>query len=212
MLRIDVWSDVACPWCYVGKRNLEAALAELGTEAEIHWRAFELDPSAPRSLDMPMEELLSKKYGVTLEQAQQMNAQMTETAQKSGLNYRLDLLQLGNTFDAHRLAKFAEARGCGPEMTERLFSAYFTEGAEISDHATLARLGADVGLQEQEIMEVLESEDYADEVRSDEADAQGAGFGSVPTFVINSQFAIPGAQPVDTMVRLLGRVLEGNVT
>ena len=208
MLRIDVWSDVACPWCYVGKRNLEAALAELGEPAEVHWRAFELDPSAPPSVHQPMDELLSTKYGVTIEQARQMNAQMTETAQKSGLNYRLEDVKIGNTFNAHRLAKFAEANGHGEAMTERLFAAYFTEGAALSDQETLVQLGTDVGLDSQAVHTMLASDEFGAAVRQDEADAQDAGFTSVPTFVLNGQFSIPGAQPVETMVRLLQRVLE----
>jgi predicted DsbA family dithiol-disulfide isomerase len=205
-MRIDVWSDVACPWCYVGKRNLELALEELGLSPEITWRAFELDPTAPKSTSLSMDEVLSRKYGTTIEQAREMNRQMTATAAKLGLEYHLDTLQLGNSFDAHRLAKLAEDHELGGAMAERLFAAYFTESQLISDHETLIRLGVEVGLDEGEIARVLSSDAYADEVRGDEAMAQEAGFTGVPTFVIDGQFAIPGAQPAETMVRLLGKL------
>jgi predicted DsbA family dithiol-disulfide isomerase len=208
MMRIDVWSDVACPWCYVGKRNLEAALAETGLEAEVHWRAFELDPAAPRSTEHRMDELLAEKYGMSAEQAAAANAQMTETARRAGLDYHLDTVQLANSFDAHRLTKLAEARGLGAAAAERLFAAYFTEGRLISDAGTLVELGVDLGLAEEEVLALLGSDAFAEEVRSDEATAQEAGFTGVPTFVVDGKFAIPGAQSTETMVRLLSRLAE----
>ncbi len=210
-MRIDVWSDVACPWCYVGKRNLDAALSELGLEAEIHWRAFELDPNAPATIDRSMAEVLSAKYGMSADEAKAASAQMTEAAAEAGLEYHLDRVQMGRSFDAHRLAKLADARGLGPEASERLFAAYFTEGEEISDIETLVRLGGEIGLPEDEVREALGSNAFAAEVRQDEAAAQDAGFTGVPTFVIDGRFAIPGAQPTDVMVRLLGRLAEEDV-
>ena len=208
MMRIDVWSDVACPWCYVGKRNLESALAETGLEAEVHWRAFELDPTAPARSEHSMDELLATKYAMTPAQAEAANAQMTETARAVGLEYHLESVQLANSFDAHRLAKLAEARGLGGQATERLFAAYFTEGRLISDAATLVELGQDIGLAEEEVLALLGSDAFADEVRADEAMAQEAGFTGVPTFVVEGRFAIPGAQSTETMVRLLSRLAE----
>jgi len=206
MMRIDIWSDVACPWCYVGKRNLETALTETGIEAEIHWRAFELDPSAPLSVEKPMAEVLASKYNLTLEQAEAMNQQMTETARDAGLNYRLDLIKMGNTFNAHRLAKLAEGRGRGTQAAERLFAAYFTEGAALSDPTTLKEIGVGLGLEAEELDALLSSDAFANEVRADEDMAHEAGITAVPTFVIDGKFAIPGAQPVETMIRLLERL------
>ena len=208
MVRIDIWSDVACPWCYVGKRNLEAALVEIDLEAEIHWRAFELDPSSPATVVGTLDEVLAAKYGMGLEQARAMNAQMTETARAAGLEYHLDRVQLGSSFDAHRLAKLAEARGRGAAAAERLFAAHFTEGRRISDPDTLLEIGLEIGLDEAEVRQVLESTVFTDQVRRDEADAQEAGITGVPTFVIDGRFAIPGAQSVETMARLLRRVTE----
>ena len=211
-MRIDVWSDVACPWCYVGKRNLEQALDQLGLEVEVRWRAFELDPTAPASTSRSMAEILSIKYGTTLEQAHEMNRQMTATAAKLGLEYHLDTLQLGNSFDAHRLAKLADEHGLGGEMAERLFAAYFTESLRISDPDVLLRLGVEIGLDADEITALLEGDAFAEDVRADEAMAAESGFTGVPTFVIDGQFAIPGAQPAETLVRLLGRLATSDTT
>ena len=210
-MRIDVWSDVACPWCYIGKRNLETALLELDldNDVEVRWRAYELDPGAPASSKLGMAEVLSRKYGVSVEQATEMNAQMTEVAAKVGLEYHLDTAQLGNSFDAHRLAKLADDRGLGGEMAERLFRAHFTENRLISDHATLVALAVEVGLDQIEAAAVLASDAYADEVRGDEELASEAGFSGVPTYVIDGKLAIPGAQPPDVLVRLLGRMAAG---
>ena len=205
-MKIDVWSDVACPWCYVGKRNLETALAELDIDADVHWRAYELDPTAPASSSLGMAEVLSRKYGVDLEQAHEMNARMTQTAAAVGLEYHLDTLKLGNSFDAHRLAKLADERGLGGEMAERLFAAHFTENQLISDRDTLLALAVEVGLDADEAAAVLDSDAYGDEVRGDEEFASEAGFSGVPTSVIDGKLAIPGAQPPDVLVRLLGRM------
>lgn len=207
VMRIDIWSDVVCPWCFVGKRNLEAALAELKIDAEIHWRAFELDPNAPLTSTMSMAEALAAKFGVTLDQAKEMNAQMTAVAKKAGLNYDLDNAKPRNSLNAHRLAKLAEEQGRGGEIAERLFAAYFTQGANLSDQETLVALGEDVGLEGASILAMLDSDDFIDAVRSDEAMAADAGFSGVPTIVIDEQFAIPGAQPPDVLVRLLGKIM-----
>jgi predicted DsbA family dithiol-disulfide isomerase len=209
-MRIDIWSDVACPWCYVGKRNLETALAELDLdEVEIRWRAFELDPTAPPSTTRSMSEILSAKYHVPLEQAVEMNQQMTAMAASVGLEYHLDAVQLGNSFDAHRLAKMAEEAGQGEEAAEALFAAYFTEGRRLSDHDVLVDIGSGLGLDTEEIASMLDSDRYAEDVRADEAMAQEAGFTGVPTYVIDGRFAIPGAQPPETLIRLLGKVAAG---
>ena len=209
-MKIDIWSDVACPWCYVGKRNLEAALAELDLdEVEVRWRAFELDPSAPQSTSRTMSEVLSAKYQVTTEEAEEMNRRMTSVASKAGLEYHLDEVKLGNSFDAHRLAKMAEEIGRGSEAAEALFHAYFVEGRRISDHATLIEIGVGLGLDPEAIEVMLSTDRFADEVRGDEALAREAGFGGVPTYVIDGKFALPGAQPPETLVRILSKVAAG---
>ena len=137
-MKIEIWSDVVCPWCYVGKRNLEAALAEFphADQVEVEWRSFELDPNTPTRVGLSMDEVLERKYGMTPAQATDANRKMTELAASVGLEYHLDRVQIGNTFDAHRVIHLAAHEGLGGAMKERLLRAYFTEGRAISDPAT----------------------------------------------------------------------------
>ena len=209
VLSIDVFSDLACPWCYVGKRNLEVAIAATGVEAEIRFRAFELDPSLPPDAGQSIEELLAKKYNMTTEQAKAANDHLTAVAASAGLDYHLEQLRPGNTVDAHRLAKLAERHGLGLEMQERLFLAYFSEGQLLSDHGVLTRLAAEVGLNPDEARLFLASEDDLDLVRRDEAEAAAMGITSVPTVIIAGRYAIPGAQDAETMGRLLLQAVGG---
>ena len=209
-MKVEIWSDVVCPWCYIGKRNLEAALAEFPhrDRVEVEWRSFELDPTTPTRVELSMDEVLERKYGMSAEQASTANRQMTELAAKVGLEYHLDRVQIGNTFDAHRLIHLADAEGRGGAMKERLLAAYFTEGRSVSDHATLAELAGDVELDPALVAEVLDGDAYAAEVRADEARAVELGSTGVPFFVIDGRFAVPGAQPPDVLLRFLNRVWD----
>lgn len=212
-MKVEIWSDVVCPWCYVGKRNLEAALAEFphADQVEIEWRSFELDPTTPARVELSMDEVLERKYGMSPEQASTANAQMTTLAASVGLDYHLDRVQIGNTFDAHRLLHLAAASGVGGALKERLLRAYFTEGRSVSDHGSLAELAAEVGLDPARVSEVLASDDYAADVRADEARAVELGSTGVPFFVLDGRFAVPGAQPPDVLLRLLQRVWDSSV-
>jgi len=209
---IEIWSDVVCPWCYVGKRNLEAALAEFphADQVTVSWRSFELDPSTPARVELSMDEVLERKYGMTPDQAATANRQMTELAAKVGLEYHLDRVQIGNTFDAHRLLHLAAGEGLGGPLKERLLRAYFTEGRAVSDHATLAQLAGEVGLDPERVAEVLTSDEFAPEVRADEARAVALGSTGVPFFVLDGRFGVPGAQPPDVLLRLLHRVWDSS--
>jgi predicted DsbA family dithiol-disulfide isomerase len=211
-LRIDVWSDVACPWCYVGKRRLEAALAafEHADAVRVVWRAFELDPSAPTEADpsVSLAERLARKYGTSVAQAEAMMRQMTETAARDGLEMRFDRARPGNTFDAHRLIHLAAERGLQGAMKERLLRAYFTEGALVSDPETLVRLAADAGLEPDEAKGALASDAHAEAVRRDEAEAAALGIHGVPCFVLAGRFAVTGAQPVETLLHVLRRAWD----
>jgi predicted DsbA family dithiol-disulfide isomerase len=211
-VRIEVWSDVVCPWCYVGKRNLEAALADFphADQVTVEWRSFELDPNTPTRVELSMDEVLERKYGMTPDQASSANRRLTELAAAAGLEYHLDRVQIGNTFDAHRLLHLAAHQGLGDELTERILRAYFTEGRAVSDPVTLAELAADVGLDAVRVTEVLNSDEYADEVRADEARAVELGSTGVPFFVLDGRFGIPGAQPPDVLLRLLHRVWDSS--
>src|SRR5258706_1620427 len=186
-LRIDVWSDIACPWCLVGKRRLEAALAQfLRRDAvEVVWRSFELDPSAPRERDRSVShaERLAKKYGSSVAMAEARLVAMTLAARRDGVHFRFDRIRSGNTFDAHRLLHLARERGVDDAVKERFLRAYLEEGAPIGEPATLVRLAAEAGLDEEEARAVLASDAHAAAVRADEEKAAALGIEGVPFFV-----------------------------
>lgn len=208
-LRVDVWSDIACPWCYVGKRHLEQALQRFPhrDDVEIVWRAFELDPSAPRVRDESQRyvERLARKYGMQPPQAQVMLDRMVDTAAKDGLELRFDHIRPGNTFDAHRLLHLARERGVQGALEERLLRAYLTEGDAIGDRDVLATLAREAGIDERAARDVLVGDRYAAEVRRDEAVARELGINGVPFFVIGGRLGIPGAQPADVLLGALER-------
>jgi predicted DsbA family dithiol-disulfide isomerase len=209
-VEIEIWSDIACPWCYIGKRRFEAALAEFEHADEVHvtWRSFELDPSAPAERGGIRAERIAEKYGVTVEQARAMEQRVTDAAAGEGLDFRFDIARSGRTFDGHRLIHIAGAYGLQDQMKERLMRAYFSEGQLISDRDTLVRLAGEVGLDEDEVRRLLDSDSYTDEVRADERDATALGISAVPTFVVDRQLGVSGAQPPDVMLALLRRGWE----
>jgi predicted DsbA family dithiol-disulfide isomerase len=204
-LRIDVWSDIVCPWCYVGKRRLEGALAQFSHRdaVEVVWRAFELDPSAPavRDEDVSYAERLARKYGTTVDHAQKMIERMTAVAAADGLDFRFDRIRPGRTFDAHRLLHLAAERGLQDALKERLLRGYMTEGAVIGDPETLVRLASEAGLDADEANGVLATDAYSAEVRAEEDDARDLSITGVPFFVMGGRYAISGAQPADFLLR-----------
>ena len=204
-MEVEIWSDVACPWCYIGKRRFEAALAEFEhrDDVQVRWRSFELDPEAPHERVGDNAARLAQKYGMTVEQARAAERQITEVAAGEGLGFRLDVARSGNTFDAHRVVHLAESHGLQDAMKERLMRAYFTEGELMSDHDTLVRLAGEVGLEEQEVRELLAGDRYAEEVRDDERTADHFGISAVPTFVVARRVGASGAQPPDALLELL---------
>jgi predicted DsbA family dithiol-disulfide isomerase len=211
-VHVEIWSDIACPWCYVGKRRFEAAVAsyEHGDEIQVTWRSFELDPHAPHENEHDAATHLAEKYGMTREEALAMHAQMTETAAGEGLEFRFDIARRGNTFDAHRLVHLAAAHGRQDAMKERIMRAYLTEGELISDHDTLARLAADVGLPAGEVADMLASDRFADDVRGDERTAQQLGIHAVPFFVVDRAIGASGAHPPAALVELLRQARAAN--
>jgi len=202
---VDIWSDIACPWCYVGKRRLEAALEsfEHRDEVQVRWHSFELDPSAPAERPGEIAANLAAKYGASHEQALAMLGQMTDTAAADGLEFHFDRARSGNTFDGHRLIHLALEHGRQDAMKERLMRAYLTEGELISDHATLRRLALEVGLGEDAVDELLAGERFADEVRSDEYTASRLGITAVPFFVVDRSLGAAGAQSPDYLLAML---------
>jgi predicted DsbA family dithiol-disulfide isomerase len=206
-VHVEIWSDIACPWCYVGKRRFEAALAgyEHRDEVTVTWRSFELDPAAPADRGVPAAEQLAAKYGMSVDQARARQAQLAAIAAEDGLDMRFDLVRGGNTFDAHRLVHLAHAHSLQEAMKERLMLAYQTEGELMSDAAALSRLAADVGLPADEVAELLAGDRFAAEVREDERTAAALGISAVPFFVVDRAFGASGAQPPEVLRALLDR-------
>ncbi len=212
-MRIDVWSDVVCPWCYIGKRRLEQALAENGDQAEIVWHSFQLDPSSTNDDPRDLPTRLGEKYGRGREWGLQANAHVTEIAAELGLDYHLDQAKSANTVDAHRLLHLARELvddGQVPADTqdrlkERLLKAYFTDGLPVGDHTTLAGLAEETGLPSDRVAEVLASTTYTEEVAADQAQALAYGANGVPFFVIDEKYGVSGAQPVEVFREALRR-------
>jgi predicted DsbA family dithiol-disulfide isomerase len=211
-LRIDVWSDIACPWCYIGKRRLEAALANFPHPGavEIVWRAFELDPSAPRGRDTKVSyaERLAKKYRSTVAEAEAMMARVTTIAAADGLDFRFDKIRPGNTFDAHRVLHLAREHGKQDAVKERVLRAYLTEGESIGDPEVLVRLAAEAGLDPEQVRALLASDAHVKDVRKDEDEARQLGISGVPFFVLGGNYAVSGAQPAEVLRDALTRAWE----
>ncbi len=214
-MAVEIWSDVVCPWCYIGKRRFEAALArfEHRDEVERVWRSFQLDPGAGPSPAEPADYAgrLARKYGVPEAQAQSMIDQMTATAAGEGLEFRFDLARQGNTVDAHRLLHLAAAHGRQDELKERLDRATFTEGLPVSDHAALREVALEAGLPGEEVEAVLSSDRYAEAVRADVEQAHEYGISGVPFFVLDGRFGVSGAQPADVLLQALERAWAARV-
>jgi predicted DsbA family dithiol-disulfide isomerase len=206
-MTVEIWSDVVCPWCYVGKRRFEHALEQFAhrDQVELTWRSFQLDPNAPPERTKSSAEHLAEKYGMSVEQAETSNRQMTELAASEGLEYHLDRTRGGNSFDAHRLIHLAAAHGHQDAMKERLMRAYFTEGEPVGDRETLIRLAADIGL---DARAALEGEVYGDSVHADEELAARIGIRGVPFFVLDRRYAVSGAQPSELLLQALEKAWE----
>lgn len=209
-LRVDIWSDIACPWCYIGKRRFETALRDFPhrEDVELVWHSFELDPGAPERSPLSSAQMLAQKYGRTAEQAQQMLDSVTRTAAAEGLHYDFSTLQLGNTFLAHQLLHLAGTQGRADQMKERLLRAHFTEGEAVSDLDTLVRLAGETGLNPDEVRAALHSGQYTQAVRQDEAQARTLGIDGVPFFVLGGKYGISGAQAPELFTQALRQVWD----
>jgi predicted DsbA family dithiol-disulfide isomerase len=202
---VEIWSDIACPWCYIGKRRFEQALGEFehADDVQVIWRSFELDPSAAEELKGERAARLAAKYGMSVEQAREAEGRMVEVAAAEGLDFRFDIARSGRTFDAHRVVHLAHEHGRGDEAKERLLRGYFTEGELMSDRDTLVRLAGEVGLDEDEVRAALRGDRCADAVRDDERTAMELGISAVPTFVIDRAIGVSGAQPPAALLEFL---------
>jgi predicted DsbA family dithiol-disulfide isomerase len=204
-MEVEIWSDIACPWCYIGKRRFERSLEQFehADSVRLRWRSFELDPDAPREREGDRATRIASKYGIGIDRFQEMEKEMVGQAASEGLDFQLDIQRQGTTFDGHRVVHLATEHGLGNEMKERLLRAYFTEGKLIADHDSLLALGLEVGLPEDELRELLAGDRFADEVRADERTALELGITAVPTFVVNRSRGISGAQPPELLLNLL---------
>lgn len=203
-MEVEIWSDVACPWCYLGKHRLEAALEgfEGRDEVNVTWRSFELDPQAPRE-GVDVATHLAQKFGMTREQALESQRRLAELAAPEGLELHLDQARRANTFDAHRLVHLAAEHGIAGPVKERLMRAYHSEGEPVGDPGTLTRLATESGLDADEVASVLHGERFADAVRDDEREAASLGIDGVPYFVVDRRFAARGAQAPEALLELL---------
>jgi predicted DsbA family dithiol-disulfide isomerase len=209
-VHVEIWSDIACPWCYIGKRRFEAALAGFPhrDEVTVKWRSFQLDPEAPTERPGELAAHLASKYGSSVEQARARQAQITELAAVEGLDFRFDRARSGNTFDAHRVVHLAAAHDKQDAMKERLMRAYLTEGELMSDHAALARLAGEVGLPADEVDELLTGDRFAADVVDDVRTGVGLGITGVPFFVVDRTFGASGAQPPELLRELLAQAWD----
>jgi len=206
-MKVEIWSDIACPFCYIGKRRFEKALSkfEHRGQVEIKWRSFELNADIPRGKTTSTLEFLTAHKGISAAQAKAMFKQVTETAAKDGLIFNFDRGLHGNTFDGHRLVHFATECGCGDAMKERLFSGYFERGESVADTETLISMASDVGLDAAKTREMLQSNNFSADVRKDEAKAREIGIRGVPFFLISEKHQISGIETPETILRLLNK-------
>ena len=204
-MRVEIWSDIVCPWCYIGKRRFEKALEQFAhaDQVEVVWRSFQLDPSFPAGVSKPVHESLAEKMGSTVEQVRHMTEQVTEVAAQGGLDYDLAGGVMANTFDAHRLIHAAGTQGLAEQAHERLMRAQLVQARDLSSTETLVELAQEIGLEADLARRVLEGEDYAEQVRADVVAAQQLGGSGVPFFVLDRVFGVSGAQPVEVFVSAL---------
>lgn len=209
-MRIDVWSDVVCPWCAIGKAHLEQALAQFehADEVDVVWRSFELDPGAPAVREGAYGDLLAAKYGASAAGGRAMVTRLSAAAERAGISARFDLVRPANTFDAHRLLHLAKGSGLQAALKTRLLTAYLAEGAVLSDLQVLQRLAVDTGLDTAEVSAVLAGDAFGADVRADEAEAGRREVTAVPTLIVDGRHVIPGAQSPDSMLATLRRAWD----
>ncbi|GEN44564.1 DsbA family oxidoreductase [Alkalibacillus haloalkaliphilus] len=209
-MKVEIWSDVVCPFCYIGKRRFEQALQQFnnGNEVEVTFKSFQLDPTVEKGQYDDIHQMLASKYQVPYEQGKEMNAQMAKQAKEVGLEFNFDSVIPTNTEDAHRLSQFAKQEGKLYELMEELMKAYFTKGLDVGDHGILLDTADEVGLNRDEASNVLESGAYLSNVRRDQQEAGQIGVQGVPFFVFNEKYAVSGAQSTESFLEVLNKVYE----
>ncbi|AEA43620.1 DsbA family oxidoreductase [Fluviicola taffensis] len=209
-MKIEVWSDIMCPFCYIGKRHLEAALSHFPDEQfEIEWKSFQLDPTIVPQPNKNVYEYLAERKGMSVEESKQMHAGVVARAAEVGLDYHFEKAVISNSFQAHRLIQLAKTKGLGDAVEETFFKAYFTDGRDLNDADTLMELCVGVGLNPLDIKDVLADERlFASAVNNDISEAQQIGVRGVPFFVFDRKYAVSGAQPIEQFEETIKTVLE----
>lgn len=208
-MRVDIWSDVVCPFCYIGKKRLEAAAEQAGIELEVHWHSFELDPEAPIRQEISNSERLAQKYGRTLADVEEMQRNIAQMAAEEGIQFNWENANSGNTFNAHRIIHLAQSKGLGSEAKEAFFYSYMTQGLAIGERETLEDVAARIGLNPVEVEDLLDSEEYADFVKFDQEVAhEQLKVTGVPFFVFDQRVALAGAQPREVFLQVFEKALH----
>ncbi|RKG31317.1 DsbA family oxidoreductase [Acinetobacter tianfuensis] len=208
-MRVDIWSDVVCPFCYIGKKRLEAAAEEAGVELEVHWHSFQLDAEAPIRQQVSNSERLAQKYGRSLDEVEEMQRNIAVMAKEEGIEFNWEHANSGNTFNAHRLIHLAQSKGLGNEAKEALFYSYMTQGLAIGERETLEDVASRIGLNPVEVDDLLDSDEFADFVKFDEEVArEQLKVTGVPFFVFDERIALAGAQPREVFMQVLEKAAE----
>lgn len=204
-MKVEVWSDVICPWCWLGRARLAKAVAASPKKSEIEvvFRSFELDPSTPKDLDVSTNEMLKKKFGIGQAQIDAMHERIAGMGKEEGIEFRFDKTRTSNTFEAHQLVHLAAAHGKRTEMVDRLFEANFHDGIRVGDRTKLVALAVEIGLAQADVEAALETQEYAAAVRADEAQAKTLGISGVPFFLVDGETGISGAESVAVLARAL---------
>ena len=211
-IKVDIWSDVQCPWCYIGKRKFEAGAREFGGEVEIEYHSFELAPDTPVDFDGTPIDYLSQRKGMPIDQVEQMLARVTGIAASVGLDYDYDHVHQTNTVKAHELIHYAKAKGRQLDMKERLLKAYFVDGRHVGRIEELADLAQEIGFDREDVVRALESNQYLADVKADVALANEYGIQGVPFFVIDGKYGVSGAQDAETFANVLAQVRDEKAT
>jgi len=209
-LTVEIWSDVMCPFCYIGKRHFEEALEQFPHKNDVNivWKSFQLDPESTSQPGKDVYEYLAERKGLSYDQSREMHENVVAMAKKTGLDYNFDIAIIANSFDAHRLVQFAKTKGLGDAAEEVLFKAYFMEGKDVADHNTLSELGAAIGLGKNEVLDMLNTDNFADAVQNDILEAQRLGLQGVPFFVMDRKYGVSGAQPAEAFLQTLNKSFE----
>lgn len=209
-MKVEIWSDVMCPFCYIGKKRFDTALEKFPhkDEVEVEWKSYQLNPHLTTQSDKNINEYLAEHKGISIEEARSLNEHVTAMAAEVGLTYKMDEAVVANSFMAHRMTHFAKTKGKQSELEELLFKSYFTEGKNIDDLDTLLQLGEEIGLDKNELKSILEGNQFAEDVQKDIYEAHQVGLKGVPFFVYNNQYGISGAQPKELFEQTLQQAYD----